>query len=85
MAQQKTRFGDGIAFHYSWDPMKMPSLHPWCENFTVAYALHCPKVWYTQTRDNEIRNAFADLLSGVFYDVNIETHFQPLQGGILCS
>ena len=76
----KSEFRDGIALCYGLDPVKMPSLCTFNENFTVAHALYCPKGGYTHMSHNELRNSFANLLSDVCHDVEIKPHLKPLQG-----
>ena len=76
----KTEFCDGIALRYGWDQVKMPSLCACKENFAVAHALHCLKGGYTHMRHNELRYSFANFLSDVCHDVEIELYLQPLQG-----
>ena len=49
-------------------------------NFNVARALHCPKFGYTNTRHNDIRDSFANLLNEVCNDVAVEPCLQTLQG-----
>ena len=46
----------------------------------AAHALHCPKGGHTHMRYKELRDSFANLLSDVCHDVEIEPHLQPLQG-----
>ena len=76
----KTEFCDGIALRYGWDPVKMPSLCACNEKFTVPHALHCLKGGYTHMRHNELHYSFANFLSDVCHDVEIEPYLQPLQG-----
>ena len=45
-----------------------------------TYALHCAKGEYTHMRHGEIRNTFANLMSEVCFDVEIEPKLQSLQG-----
>ena len=42
--------------------------------------MHCPKGGYTIIRHNEIRDAFANLMSEVCRDVAVEPLLQPLDG-----
>ena len=78
--QTKSKFRDEIALRDGWDLVKMPSLCACNENFTVAHAFPCPKGRYMHIRHNELRNSFANLLSDVCHDVEIELHLQALQG-----
>ena len=50
------------------------------EKFTVAHALHSPKGGYTHMRNNEFRDSFANLLSDVCLDVEINPHLHLLKG-----
>ena len=50
------------------------------KNFTVAHALHSPKGKFTHFRHNELRDSFANLLSDVCHDVEIDSNLQHSQG-----
>ena len=50
----KSKFRDGNAIRYGWDPVQKTSLCACKENFTVAHALHCPKEWCTIMRQNKL-------------------------------
>ena len=50
-------------------------------NFKLTRALYCEKGSYTNIRQNEIRDTFANLMNEVCNDVEIEPQLQPLQGG----
>ena len=76
----KSEFRDGSALRCGWEPVTMPSLCACNENFTVAHALFCQKRGYTHMRHSELRDSISNLLSDVCHDVEIEPHFQPLQG-----
>ena len=77
---RESEFRDDIALGYGWVPVKMPSLCASNENFTVAHAHHCPKRGYNNMRQIEFCYSFANLLSYVCHDVEIEPRLQPLQG-----
>ena len=70
----KSEFPDGIFLRYGWDPVNMPSLCACNQNFTVGHALHNPKGGYTHIRHIELCESFANFLSDVCHDGEIEPH-----------
>ena len=75
----KSEFRDGIALRYGWEPPKIASNCVCDEPFTVAHALHCPRVGYNRLRHN-IPGSFANVLEEICFDVEIEPNLLPLQG-----
>ena len=76
----KSKFRDCIDLRYDWDPVKMPSLFAFSENFNVAPALHCQKERYKDMRYDELRDSIANFLSVVCHNIEIKLHVQQLQG-----
>ena len=76
----KTKFRDGLALRYEWEPLKTPAMCPCGELFSLSHFLQCNKGGYTQMRHNEIRDTFASVMKEVCYDVEIEPKLQPLEG-----
>ena len=78
----KVEYHGGIALLYGRDSAKLTSLSACNGNFTVAHALHHSKGENTNIRQNVLRDSFANLLSDVCHDGEMETDLQPLQGEI---
>ena len=77
---KKFEFRDGLSLRYSWNPKNAPLNCPCGEIFSLTHALHCPKGGYRIFHHNEIRVAFANLMSEVCLDVAVEPLLQPLEG-----
>ena len=54
-------------------------------SFDLTHSLHYEKGGYTHMRHVEIRDIFANLMSDVCYDVEIEPKLQSLQGETLVN
>ena len=59
-------------------PSRTPSHCACGTNFSVDYALSCPKGGFPSICHDEVRNITAELLSEVCHDVEVEPHLQPL-------
>ena len=55
---EKSDLQDGLHLRYGNEPRKLLKTCQCGRDFTISYALHCPKGGYTQLRHNEIRNTF---------------------------
>ena len=75
----RSEFGDSSALRYGWDKLKMPSLCPCNECFTVSPALRRSKGVHSHMR-YDFRDSLKNFFSGGCQDVEIEPHLQPLQG-----
>ena len=76
----KSEFRDGIYLRYGWEPINIPLTCACGQSFDLTHAVHCEKGGYIHMRHDEIRDTFANLMSEVCYDVEIEPKLQSLQG-----
>ena len=61
-------------------PTNIPLTCACGQSFERTHALYCAKGRYTHIKHNEIRDRFANLLSEVCFDAEIEPKLQSLQG-----
>jgi len=76
----KSAFRDALCLRYGWLPSCTP-VHCDCgSQFSVEYALLCPKDGFSSLWHNEIKDIPANLLTEVCNSVCIEPHLQPVTG-----
>ena len=73
-------FRDILAQRYGWEPLKIPTICPCGDTFSLVHSLQCNKGAYTQMRHDEIRDTFVTIMREVCFDVEIEPKLQPLEG-----
>ena len=76
----ESEFRDGIYLRYGWEPTNIPLTRACGQSFDFTHALHCAKSGYTHMSHNEIKDTFANLMSEVCFDVEIEPKLLSLQG-----
>ena len=80
----KPELRDGIYLRYGWEPINIPLTCACGQSFYLTHA-HCAKGRYTHMRHDHIRYTFANLMSEVSYDLEIEPKLQSLQGEIFVN
>ena len=76
----KSEFWDAINMRYGFQIKRLPSTCACGKDFSIEHALSCLKGGYVNQRHNTIRNLFAELLSEISTDVQIEPQLSELTG-----
>ena len=76
----KSDFRDGVYLSYGLEPTYIPLTCACGQSFDIPHALHCAKGGYTLMRHDENKYTFANLMSEICYDVEMEPKLQLLQG-----
>ena len=76
----KQAFQDALSLRYEWTPARLASHYPCGHPFNVSHALSCPKGAMPIMQHNGIRDIFAQLLTDVCPNVDVEPALQPLSG-----
>ena len=79
----KREFYDTFHLRYRWTTKYLPTTCACGKRFDVDHAMSCMKGGFIHRRHDEVRDLFADLLSDVCHDVEIEPQLETLTGEAL--
>ena len=82
---KKSKFRDEISVSYGLEPSNIPFTCACGQFFYLIHAFHRAKDGYTHMRHDEIRYNFANLMSDVCIDVEIEQKHQSIARRELCN
>ena len=76
----KNEFWDALNMRYGFQIKRLPSTCACGKDFSIEHSLSCLKGGYVNLRHNTIRNQFAELLSEISTDVQLEPQLAELTG-----